>query len=488
MRGKNRLLSSGITTGLLVVLAGACGSGTRPARGSEAAAVGPDTQRIERFRRQVEAYRDRLKIPGLSAAIVEDGRLSWAGGFGYADLERRIPATADTLYHIASLTKTFTAILVLQLVEQGKLDLDEPIAHYSKDFKDDAVRIRHLLSHTSEGTPGEHYNYNPDRFEYLKAVLETKTGKSIRTLFVETFLDPLAMRDSVPGPDVVKDAAKWAVLGQDNLERYRRTLPRLAKPYTYYGDGEILRATYPPEDFWVSAGLLSTVRDLAKYDAAVDRHALLKPDTLAAAWTPFVSNAGKPLAHGLGWFVTDYQGTRLVWHFGHWGTGYSALYLKVPARRLTLFLLANSEALADHQFQIGEDITNNAFACAFLQSLVPEVAAGDCATRSRAALAKWIEHRRATGRTAIKLDRALLEAYAGRYQFPHRVLTVTSEGDRLFADISPDGRSELFAETPTQFFLKIRPTWQLTFVKEGSQVIRLDVTDAGQTLSATRIK
>lgn len=74
------------------------------------------------------------------------------------------------------------------------------------------------------------------------------------------------------------------------------------------------------------------------------------------------------------WYVTDYRGTRLVWHFGHWGTGFSAMYLKIPARRLTLVMLANSEALADHHYQVGEDFTHNVFACSFINTFVPEVA------------------------------------------------------------------------------------------------------------------
>jgi CubicO group peptidase (beta-lactamase class C family) len=102
----------------------------------------------------------------------------------------------------------------------------------------------------------------------------------------------------------------------------------------------------------------------------------------AKAWTPFVSNAGNPLAQGLGWYVTDYRGIRLVWHYGHWGTGFSTMYLKVPARRLSLVLLSNSEALADHHYQVGEDITNDVFACSFLQAFVPEVANGAEATSS----------------------------------------------------------------------------------------------------------
>ena len=473
--------------------------------------------RVDRFRQQLEADRERLKIPGLSAVILKDGDVLWTQGFGYADVERRVPATPDTLYHIASLTKTFTAILVLQLVEQGKLDLDAPVSRYVPEITDDRVRIKHLLSHTSEGTPGEQFSYNPDRFEHLKAILEQTTGKPLRVLFVETFLDPLAMRDSVPGPDVADDATTWAVLGEATLERYRWALTRVAQPYTYYGDGEVVHTSYPPADFWASAGLLSTVRDLAKYDAAIDRHALLGEAMQARAWTPFLSNAGQPLAHGLGWYVTDYRGTRLVWHFGHWGTGFSAMYLKIPARRLTLVMLANSEALADHQYQVGEDITHNAFACTFIDTFVPAVAnergafdasapapgtpeapgdaqpasptapSTDCERTSRIAVEKWIADRRSKARRIVPLEPTLAAAYAGRYQFPSRIATITREGSRLFIDFPRSARAELFAESPTQLFLKIRP-WTMTFVREGERVVRIDILDSGQLVPAPRVE
>ena len=224
----------------------------------------------------------------------------------------------------------------------------------------------------------------------------------------------------------------------------------------------------------------------------------------ARAWTPFLSNAGQPLAQGLGWYVTDYRGTRLVWHFGHWGTGFSAMYLKIPARRLTLVMLANSEALADHHYQVGEDITHNVFACSFIHTFVPEVAnergvsdssarasptapSTDCVRTSRTALEKWIADRRAKARRIVPLDPALAAAYAGRYQFPGRIATITREGSRLFLDFPQGGRGELFAESPTQLFLKIRP-WTMTFVRDGERVVRIDIIDSGETVPAVRVK
>jgi CubicO group peptidase (beta-lactamase class C family) len=466
------------------------------------------SQRTTRFEQQVEADRAALGLPGLSIAVLEDGEVLTARGFGYADVDRRIPATADTLYHLASVTKTFTAILVLRLVEQGKLDLDEPVSRYAPEVTDDRVHIRHLLSHTSEGTPGEAFKDNPDRFEYLGKVIEQEYGKPLRQVYVETFLEPLAMRDSVPSHDVADDDTTFAMLGKDNLARYRANLAHFAQPYTHWGAGEVVFAGYPPREFWVSAGLLSTVLDMARYDRAVDRHQLLRAETLASAWQPVRSSAGKALEFGTGWYVTDYRGERLVWHYGHWGTGFSALYLKVPARHLTLIALANSEALADHPYKLGGgDVTNNLFACDFINTFIPGVANGtypgsragqpgvatttgpalDCELNSRTALANWKADRLARFRKSVPVDRKVLATYAGGYKLPHRVVTVTEEGGHLYIDVPQGYRSEMHAESPTQFFLKIRP-WTMTFVKQGGKVVRLDFLENGEVVSGTRVE
>jgi CubicO group peptidase (beta-lactamase class C family) len=92
-------------------------------------------ERIKRFEQQLEDLRRALTIPGISAAIVKDGKLLWAKGIGFADVEHKVPATPETNYRIASLTKSFASTLLMQLVEQGKLDLDEPMGTYSPEFR-----------------------------------------------------------------------------------------------------------------------------------------------------------------------------------------------------------------------------------------------------------------------------------------------------------------------------------------------------------------
>src|SRR5262245_11416337 len=445
-----------------------------------------DKKQLDQFEKQVDALRERLKIPGLSAVIVKDQKVLWEKGFGFADVENHIPATPDTLYSIASITKTFASTLIMQLVEQGKLDLDEPISHYSSDFKDDSVRIKHLISHTSNGTPGESYEYDGNRYDYLTAVIEKKFGKPFVQVVVETFFDPLKMTESVPYPDVVKDADRWRpLLGQDHLARYEQNLKNYAQPYGYYGAGEVVHPGYPPADaIGAAAGILSTVRDLAKYDIAIDRHVFIRQDTQDKAWTPFVSNGGERLPYGLGWFVNDWHGLKLVWHYGQWGTGFSAMYLKVPAKNVSVIMLANSEALAGN----GDvDVVGNVFVCRFLGLLD---AAYGCEPNAEASLARWVEQRRAEAKVAVPVATDILDSYVGRYQFEaleNRIYSVSRDGDQLFF-AGPNGRTmELYAESETAFFLKIRP-YVLYFRKAEGQRPQLDIVQDGITYHAKRVE
>jgi len=117
--------------------------------------VGVPAQSLAEFETVVESIRTDLKIPGLSAAITKAGRIVWARGFGYANKAGQTPATPQTVYHLASLTKPFAAALVMQLVEERKLTLETPVSDYGINVEAQGViRVKHLLSHTSEGIPG----------------------------------------------------------------------------------------------------------------------------------------------------------------------------------------------------------------------------------------------------------------------------------------------------------------------------------------------
>ena len=325
-------------------------------------------QRIALFARYVDPLRTQLGIPGLSAAVVSGGRIVWESGFGYADVERRIPAAGDTPYRIASITKTFTSMLLLQCVERGTLNLDQPIRLYGATVPDAPATVRQVLAMTSDAPAGSNYRYDGDRFAALTAVVEACTRSSLRQALRAEILDRLAMNDSVPGQDLESLPVQLAAGFDDaTLARYRSVIARLAKPYTSSG-GRPTPAEYPPRGINAAAGLISTVRDLARYSDAIDHAVLLRPDVQAMGWTPFTLSNGRTSPYGLGWFTQNTEAGRTVWHYGLWPT-FSSLLLKVPARDVTLILLANSDGLSARFPLAAGDVTVSPFARAFIAAV-----------------------------------------------------------------------------------------------------------------------
>ncbi len=478
-----------------------------------------DLKRLRRLEAQFEQLRSLLRIPGLSAAIVKDQKLLWTKGFGYADIEKRVPAAPNTLYYIASLTKTFATTVLMQLVEQGKLDLDEPMSRYSSEFRDDSVKVKHVLSHTSGGKPGDSFRYDGARFALLTAVIEKKTGKSFRQVMTETFLEPLNMAGSVPSGDVLTTASENPELfGRDKLDRYQRTLARYARPYRLYGK-ELVQTTYPWGGISTAAGLLSTAPDLARFDIAIDQHVYLKKETQDLSWTPFVSNSGRPLVHGLGWFVQHYHGLKCIWHFGNDPDEFSGTYIKVPEKGLSLILLANSDALSRPFYRTGI-LTSSVFVASFLRIFIAEDQAGhllqdpkwsaipevfnnellrlkklesgysyDGEQAGYAAMMKWLDDRRKHAFTPINVDAQTSDAYLGQYQIADgRLFTVSKAGRRLFLQQQGETRVELFAESSVRFFSKMVDA-ELMFVRgKDGNVTQMEIYQGGQTLVAKKIK
>ena len=256
-----------------------------------------DQQRLDQFQQSLDALRRQYAIPGLSAAIVSNGRIIWEKGFGFQDVENQIPATPDTPYRTASITKTFASMLLMKCVENGRLNLDTPIRNYTSGISDSRVTVRHLFTHTSQSSPpGESYLYSGDRYNFLTPVVESCAGKSFREVLAKDILDRLAMWDSVPGQDMEFPSAETeSLFTPETLQRYQRVIQRLAKPYVIDNSGRPILSAYPPKGIFAAAGLISTVRDLARYDAAIDQHLLLASQTQEQAWTNHVNSKGQKL-------------------------------------------------------------------------------------------------------------------------------------------------------------------------------------------------
>ena len=325
------------------------------------------------FEEDLEGMRQVLKIPGMSAAIVMDQELVWARGFGYANLENQVEATPDTPYRLASVTKPIAATLVMQLVEEGVLDLDAPISEYGVELESQGVvRVYHLLTHTSEGIPGTRHNYDGGRYALLADVIEAATGRSFADLLSERILEPLGMEDTAPSYTGCDLAGFIASPGPAERDRnYARVYREHAKPYRFDQAYDVVKGGYPAH-FSPAAGLVSTVADLARFDIALDQNVLVSPEAKEKMFAPAFSTHGDSadLTYGLGWYIQRYKDTRLIWHAGRWFPSISALYVKVLDEHLTFIILANTANLST-PYPLGDgDVLYSTLALAFYETFV----------------------------------------------------------------------------------------------------------------------
>lgn len=295
---------------------------------------------------------ETLRMAGMAAGVLRGRELSWFKGYGFADLAERTPVTRDTPFHLASLTKTFASTLLMQLVEQGRLDLDTPAASFGIDLESrGTITVRHLFSHTSDGTPGERYRYDGSRFARLDRVLEQVTGRSFRANLDQIIIGPLGLKNTGAMDDALET--------------------KLASPYELNGEGDLIPGAYPPH-FSSAAGLVASVSDYAKYIVAVQDHRFLRPETQAIAFTPARSTTGRGLPYGLGWFVETIAGTKTIWHYGYWNS-ISTLVLMIPEQDLTFLAFANTDALS-RGFDLGDGhVARSPAGSIFLETFHPEI-------------------------------------------------------------------------------------------------------------------
>lgn len=315
------------------------------------------------FERYLEPLAQQIGMPGLSALILRNGRIEWEKGYGYQDVENRVPATAETPYPIGGVTQAMTGVLVGICIDRHQLDVDDPIRKWAPAFPIPNATVRQVLAHASEGR----YQYDPAQYTALTSVVEGCSGLPYRQAAATEILNRLAMTSSVPGLDLARPEGQAAreLFDAAPLARYADLLRRAAVPYRL-DRGRAVRSEYPTYGLDASGGLVSTAFDLAKFEAAVDAGVPLSSSTLNQMWSGATFN-GLTMPTGLGWFVQTSSGTRLVWSFGHIPDAASALILKMPHKRLTLILLANSPGLAAGYGLEQSDVTTSPFVKIFLR-------------------------------------------------------------------------------------------------------------------------
>ena len=301
----------------------------------------------------------KQRIPGLTLAIVRDGKIVKSAGYGLADLDNDVKVKPETVFETASITKQFTATLVMMLAQEGKLRVDDKINAYLPNppdkWKD--ITIRHLLNHTSGfptmqngfkgisrmrtstteemyadvkssevvGTPGEKHAYSDVGYFLLGMIIEKVTGKKYSEALSDRILKPLQM-----------DSSRV----QDHLLPYKN----LAKGYTLYTGPEVKGVPtlvnirrIADRGLTSHYGLYSTVLDLAKWDAALYTDRLINESSKSQMWSFTKFADGSTWNYGFGWYVGERAGQRYTFHGGITGTG----IIRFPGLKLSVIVLTN---------------------------------------------------------------------------------------------------------------------------------------------------
>jgi CubicO group peptidase (beta-lactamase class C family) len=300
------------------------------ARAQQAQGLAPE--KIRQIEQLISSEMSKQSIAGLSVAVVTDNQLRWSAGYGFADVENFVPAKAATSYRLGSISKPITAVALMRLVEQGKLDLDAPVQKYCPAFpqKQWPVTARQILGHLAgirhyksneefdstrfypsigEGLamfkddallqePGTKYTYSTFGYSVLGCAVEGASGQTFADFVRENVFKPAGMDrmrvDSVP--DLIPNRAQG----------YRR------------GAGGTLRNSPLADNSYKvpGGGFVSTVEDLAKFAAALQTGKVLKRETVEQMYASQQTRDGKATNYGMGFGVAAVNGQRYIGHSG----------------------------------------------------------------------------------------------------------------------------------------------------------------------------
>ncbi len=356
---KSLLLPAALTACLLALNVAAQTTSSPAAKIDEAAQLQAELDS------KINAAISKGELPGLAIGVVKNGKLIYAKGFGVMKLGTTAPVTSRSLFHMASVTKTFVATAIMQLVEQGKIDLDAPVTRYLPYFKlaDDRyrqIKIRQMVSHTSgipdvtdyhwdkpeydDGAlerftrsfssqklifnPGEKFAYSNAAYEMLGDVIAKVSGESFEDYVQHHILTPLGMKDST----LLVREANQQLLTSPHVEAKGKVTVSKIFPYN--------RAHSP------SSTLYSSIEDMSRWAIAnmnhgeLDGRRILKRETADLMWQPVVDALG--MKEAMAWFVTDFQGHHLVLHTGG-DTGFESRLILAPNDSVAVVGMTNSQ-------------------------------------------------------------------------------------------------------------------------------------------------
>jgi CubicO group peptidase (beta-lactamase class C family) len=321
------------------------------------------------FERYLESYREQYAIPAISVALVQRGTVVWDQGLGKPDIDASASATADTPYYIGNLSQIFGATLVLRkCFDQSTLELSDRVVRWVPTYSEQDTTVGELLSHRS---PNGTFAYDPARFSSVTGVVEECADLSYRHVLAGEIFDRLVMARSVPGRQLAGVALPGLEsFAPDTLARYNQVINETARSYRL-DRGRPVRSTLPVVAADAATGSISTVRDLAAFDRALRNGVLLTNEALTSAWTQKPSASGAPMPTGLGWFVQNYNGEPLIWQFDSTRDAGSSMVVRLPARDVTLILLANSDGLTAPFGLAAGDATTSPFVRLFLRFFAP---------------------------------------------------------------------------------------------------------------------
>lgn len=307
-------------------------------------------------------------IPGLSLCVARDDRIIKTRSYGLASVELNIPATEHTEFAIASMTKSITASAIMLLVQDGKLNLDDPITKYFAGLPDSwkPITVRHLLTHTSgikdhyhdfpifptvnldrrleytdseyvkahvdaglNFTPGEHWAYSGSNYALLGMIITKVTGRPYTEFVSRRIFSPLGMNDT-------------------HFIDLAKIIPNRAAGY-WWKDSALKNGGYTGQTFSGAAdvSVITSAGDLCKWSIGLTSGQIWKKSTVSQMWMPARLSNGEVAStvlgreYGLGWLVGLHNGYSMITHNGSFVTGFTSAIASFPGRKLTVVLLTN---------------------------------------------------------------------------------------------------------------------------------------------------